>query len=408
MKKQSSKKSGFYLGSVDFAGFGGYREKMLSELLENQISVQNVEFDDISIKGEVSPFDYFKTAKIARKNGVRIRSGKRRGAYFTIMHYSRRGGLYVGFLVFVLMLSLWSARVQDISVTGDVSEVRIYELLEQCGIRIGEPVSGLHLSEAEHRLMLNIENCAWADVSCEGFRVNVNVQKGTEAPEIESTSPRNLIASRPAKIVSQTVRHGESAIANESGVNTGDILVSGLVSDGGERLFAVRADAEIIGEWEETLEFFVPYEEEISVANGEEKIFKYLVFGDDIYPLFLGKPTAENSLYSEETSIVKIFGETAPFKIKTATYTAYTTQKITRSPETAVSELQKQQNNYEENFFSDYKIVKCEEKYFPQDDGVWLILEYTLQGDIAVPSEFEFDSEKINPYSQTQTSQPES
>lgn len=407
MKKQGSKKNGFYLGSVEFTGFGGYREKMLSELLEQCIPVRNVEFDDISITGEVSPFDYFKTAVIARKNGVRIRSGKRHGAYFTIMRYSRRGGLYVGFLVFALMLSLWRTRVQDITISGDVSRSQVYAILEQCGIQRGEPVSKLHLSEAEHRLMLNIENCAWADVSCEGFRVNVNIKKGTEAPEIESTAPRNLIASRPAKIVSQTIRHGESAIANGSGVNTGDILVSGLVSDS-ERLFAVRADAEIIGEWEETLEFFVPYEEEISVANGEEKTFKYLVFGDDVYPLFIGKAAAENSLYSEETRLVKLFGETAPFKIRTATYTAYTTQKITRSPENAVSELQKQQNNYEENFFCDYKIVNCEEKYFPQDDGIWLILEYTLQGDIAKPSEFEFDSEKINPYSQTQTSQPES
>lgn len=406
MNKQIRQKTGLYLGSVEFSGLGGYREKMLSELLEQQIPISNVEFTDISIKGEISPFDYYRTAKIAQKNGVRIRSGKRRGAYFTIMRYSRRGGLYVGFLVFVLMLSLWRTRVQDISISGDVSKSQIYEILEECNIRIGEPVTGLHLSEAEHRLMLNIDNCAWVDVSCEGFRVNVSVQKGTETPEIEGTAPRNLVAARAAKIISQTVRHGDSVVSNGSGVNTGEILVSGIIPDGGERLLTVRADGEIIGEWEETIEFFVPYEEEISVANGEEKTFKYLVFGDDVYPMFIGKATAENSLCSEETHIVKLFGETAPFKIKTATYTAYTKQTITRSPENAVSELRKQQNNYEENFFSDYKIVRCEEKYYPQDDGVWLILEYTLQGDIASPVDIEFDSSEIS-YGNEQN-QPES
>lgn len=398
------KSNGLLMGSVAFTGLGGYREKMLSQLLEQQIPVRNVEFTDIEIKGEVSPFDYYRTARIARHNGVRIRSGTREGLYFTIMRYSRRVGLYVGFLIFALTLSLWRTRVQDIFITGDVSKAQVYEILELCDIRTGEPIKGLRLSEAEHRLMLGIENCSWVDVSREGYRVNVTVQKGVEKPEIEGTAPRNLVASRPARIVSQIVRHGESIVANGSGVNTGDILVSGLVPDGGEHLLTVRAEAEIIGEWEETVEFFVPYTEEISVANGEQKQFKYLVFEDDVYPLFFGKAFAENSLYSEETRVVRLFGASTPLKIKTATYTAYTTQKITRSPENAVSELRKYQNNYEENFFSDYKIIHCEERYYPQDDGVYLILDYTIQGDITKPVEFETD---YSDNSSTEQSQPD-
>lgn len=400
-------KNDLLMGTVSFTGLGGYREKMLSQLLEQHIPIRNAQFTDTEIKGEVSPFDYFRTAKIARQNGVRIRSGCRQGLYFTIMHYSRRWGLYVGFLVFVLTLSLWRTRVQDISVSGDVSKAQVYEILEQCDIRTGEPIKGLRLSEAEHRLMLSVENCAWVDVSCEGYRVNVTVHKGVEKPEVEGTSPRNLIATRPARIVSQIVRHGESVVANGSSVNTGDMLVSGLMPDGGEHLLTVRADAEIIGEWQETVEFFVPYTEEKSVANGEEKQFRYLVFEDDVYPLFFGKAFAENSLYSEETRVVRVFGTETPFKIRTATYTAYTSQIITRSPENAVSELQKYQNNYEENFFSDYEIIHCEERYYPQDDGIYLILDYTIQGDITSPVEFETDYSSGSPYPPTEETQPD-
>lgn len=399
MKKSAIKqetRGGFYLGTVHFSGFGGYREKMLSDILAQEIPVRNVEFSDVEITGEVSPLDYYRTARIARKNGVKIRSGQRRGLYFTLMRYSRRGGLYVGFLVFVLVISLWKTHVQDISITGDVPKSQVLDILDEYNIRMGSPTAGLRLSEAEHRLMLDIENCAWVDVSCEGYRVNVNIQKGTEMPEIYGTAPRNLVAVRAAKIVSQKVRNGESVVNNGSGVDVGDMLVSGIMPDGGEHFLTVRAEAEIIGEWEESAEFFVPYEEDVNLANGDKHEFRYLVFGDDVYPLFLGKSTVENALYSEETRIIRLFGEDTPLKLRTGTYTEYTKQHITRSPETAVSELKKQQQTYQENFFSEYDIIKCEEKFFPQEDGVYLILDYTLQGDITKPMEIEYDIEFVD------------
>lgn len=387
-----SKKTGLLFGYVEFSGVGGYREKMLSELLESGIPVRNVRLSEVGITGMVSPFDYYKTARAARKNGVKISAAKRRGLYFTLSKYRTRAGLYVGSLAFVMILSMWQTCVRDISITGDVSKTQIMEILESCDIREGVPTAGLQTSMAEHKIMLEVENCAWVDVSYEGFRVNVHVEKGTEPPEVEGSDPRNILADRPAMIVSQTVRAGASVVETGSGVDTGDMLVSGIFPDGGGNILTVRADAEIIGEWEESAEFFVPYNETIQAADGEQKTFKYLVYRDDVYPLFVGKAFAENSVYSEETSPLKIFGADTPFYIKTGTYTAYTEKQITRSPETAVSELTKRREAYEENFFDKYEIISCEEKFFPEDNGVTLIVDYVLRGDIARPVNIEFDN----------------
>lgn len=387
-----SKKTGLLFGYVEFSGVGGYREKMLSELLESGIPVRNVRLSEVGITGMVSPFDYYKTARAARKNGVKISAAKRRGLYFTLSKYRTRAGLYVGSLAFVMILSMWQTCVRDISITGDVSKTQIMEILESCDIREGVPTAGLQTSMAEHKIMLEVENCAWVDVSYEGFRVNVHVEKGTEPPEVEGSDPRNILADRPAMIVSQTVRAGASVVETGSGVDTGDMLVSGIFPDGGGNILTVRADAEIIGEWEESAEFFVPYNETIQVADGEQKTFKYLVYRDDMYPLFVGKAFAENSVYSEETSPLKLFGADTPFYIKTGTYTAYTEKQITRSPETAVSELTKRREAYEENFFDKYEIISCEEKFFPEDNGVTLIVDYVLRGDIARPVNIEFDN----------------
>lgn len=380
---------GLRWGRVEFKGIGGYPEEMLTEILESGVAVRNIRFGNGEISGAVSPSDYYRLSETARKNGVRLRAGKRRGLYFVLARYQTRVGLLAGFLGFLLFIALWQTSVQSISIEGDVPKTQIMQILEECNIKLGASVDSLEMSKAEHRIMAEVEDCAWTDVSCEGFRVNVKVQTGVPKPDMEDDAPRNIVAARPATIVRQVPRTGASAVTNGSGVNMGDLLVSGTVFDGRDHILFVRADAEVIGEWTETKEFFVPYSETVSVADGEQKKYKYLICNDDVYPLFRGKAGMENALYSEETSVVKFFGENTVFKIKTGIYTAYTEHDITRSPDDVLSELQKRREDYEENFYGEYDIVNAEERFYPQDDGIRLVVDYTIQGDIAKPAPIE-------------------
>lgn len=404
--KKGKKRS--VLGEVSFSGLGGFQEKMLSELLGGDIRVSDVRFSDGKIYGSVSPQDYYRTAETARKYGVKLRAEKRRGVYFALLKYRTRTGLYVGFLMFVFILSVQQTRVRDITITGDVRRSQVLEILGEYGITVGAPMSSLNTSAAEQRLMLDIENCSWADVSKEGFRVSVKIEKGVEPPEMEDGLPRNIVASRPAQIVRQTVRKGASVVGNGSGVNTGDMLVSGTVPDGRDKVLLVRSDAEIIGEWHETREFFVPFNETVNIADGERKTFKWLIIGDDEYPLFFGNAAAENSLYIEEKSRVRLFGQNTPMLIKTGTFTAYTQKDITRSPETAVTELRKQKSDFERNFYAEYEIADVAERFYPAEDGIRLVLEYTLRGDIARPVVIEYDNTGLPPSTDTGENQPES
>lgn len=391
---KNNRKSGLFFGSAEFYGVGGFPEKMISELLEKGIAIRNVRLLGGEAFGECSPFDYYKVAKTARRNGVRLRAKKRRGLYFELTKYKTRGGLYVGLLAFVLLLSIGKTHVQDIVLAGDAPREQTLRILEECGIKEGAALSELNFSKAEQRLMLEIQNCAWVDVSREGFRVKAQVQRSTEKPEIEGKDPRNITASRPARIVSMTVRKGKAAVTVGSGVNMGDLLVSGTVFDNRNKIMFVHSDAEIIGEFTETQEFFVPYSETLNVPEGVERRFDSIIAGDDEYPLYLGEPFAENSLYSEETRLV--FGEGSPIKIKSRIFTEYVQKQITRSPEDVVKTLRKQKSTFEENFYSDFKVISVEEKFFPEKGGIRLIVDYILQGDIARSVDIEVEESKVD------------
>ncbi len=371
------------LGWVEFSGIGGFQENFVSELLKKEIRLRRLHIENGIIHGIISPLDYREAAAASRKHGVRIRAGKRQGLYFSALKYSKRIGLYAGFMAFVLIISVAKATVADIHISGNAPEAQIIRILEECGITRGVPTHGLDFSLAERRIMLEVDNIAWVDVSNSGNRVSVEVQEAVPVPEmLNDTAPCNIVASRDAVIISATVRKGTLISDVGSGVQRGGLIVSGTIADGGGKLLYRHASADIIGEFTETREFFVPYSETLKLPNGEQTEFKYLVFEDDIYPLFWGEAYAEDSLYSEYTTIPKLLQGT-PLSIKTGVFTKYNSVDITRSDDDCLNELKKQKSTFEENFFSEYEIVSAIEKCFPQEDGIRLEVDYTLRGSVA-------------------------
>ena len=171
------KQRGLRFGSVEFSGYGAFPERFATELISRGVELRRVRFGDGTISGSVSPADYWETARTARRCGLRIRAGKRRGLYFTALRYSRRAGLYVGFLAFVMLTALSGSRIQDIEIvsSGTVTAAQrsqIMSILGECGLTKGSSARRLENSTtaAERRILLEIPEAAWVDVTCVGFR----------------------------------------------------------------------------------------------------------------------------------------------------------------------------------------------------------------------------------------------
>lgn len=385
---------GIYLGTVEFSGIGGYQESFVSELLERGIKLRRVKIAEGRVSGTVSPLNYGLAARTAKKYGVRLKAGERRGLYFTALRYSRRAGLYAGFILFCLILSIGQATVADIRIDGNAPEAQVIRILEECGITRGVSSHGLNLSQAERRLLLELENASWVDVSCVGCRVTVTVREGTPMPEmLDVNTPCNIISNRDAMVVETTVRKGLLVTQIGSGVQRGGLLVSGTVADGGQHLLYQHASAEIIGEFTETREFFVPYNEMLRLADGEKTEFKYLVFGEDVYPLFIGGAYVENALYTEQTEIIDFLGADSPFRIKTGTFTEYKEVDVTRTDDDCINELKRLKSDFEENFYSEFEIISAVERCLPEEGGIRLAVDYTLRGNIAEEVPIEVDTE---------------
>lgn len=385
----SDRKTRLWSGSVEFSGFGGYPEKMATELINAGVKLRQLQFGDGTVRGKVSPGEYWTTAVTAHKYGVRIRSGKRRGLYFTALRYSRRVGLYIGALAFILLTALNESHIQDIEIvsSGTVTAAQrsqIMTILDECGIKKGVSTRNLDTTEAERRIMLEMPDAAWVDITAVGFRAEAAVEMGTPQPEmLNSDTPCNIISTRAATIVDHTVRAGTLVAETGSGIPEGGLLVSGIVTDSAGNVTYKHASAEIIGEYTETEEFFVPYRETLTVADGEKTEYTWLEFQDDVYPLFFGEANVPDAVYSEETQAVLLFGHKTPLTIRRGTFTALRETEIVRTADDCLSELARQQAAFEENFLGGQEICSCEKTAVPEDNGIRLTAVYTLRGNIA-------------------------
>lgn len=375
---------GLYLGTVEIKGIGGFQERFLSEMLDKGVKLRRVRCADGILTAVISPLSYRLAAVTAKKYGIRLRAGKRSGLYFAAQRYSRRAGLYAGFIVFCLMLSVGQATVADIRIEGDAPTAQVVRILEECGIKRGVSSHGLDLSQAERRLLLELEDAAWVDVSVVGCRVTATVHNGTAMPEmLDDDTPCNIISTRDAAVVETVVRKGKLVTQIGSGVQKGGLLVSGAVADGGDHVLYQHASAEIIGEFSETREFFVPYKEVIRKADGEKTEFRYLVFMEDVYPLFWGEAFVEDALYTERTEIIGPLGAGSPFRIKVGTYTRYSEREITRCDDDCIAEFRRLRSDFEENFYSEYDVISVVERLIPDEKGLRVAVDYTLRGNIA-------------------------
>ena len=294
-----------------------------------------------------------------------------------------------------MILALNSSRIQDIELRSS-SELtasqrsQILTILNECGIQKGKSTR-TDTRAAESRIMLEMPEASWVDVSAVGFRIVADVETVTPKPEmLDSDVPCNIVASRGAEVISHTVREGTLATETGSGIPQGGLLVSGVVTDGAGNISYHHASADIIGEFTDTQEFFVPYRETVQRADGEVTEFTWLEFEDDIIPLFLGSAEVPDAVYTEQTEPVTIFGHRTPLSVRHGKFTALRSVDIVRSADDCISELNRRQSDFEENFYTDLEIVSCEKTALPEESGIRLTAVYTLRGNIAQEQEIFF------------------
>lgn len=391
----------FTMGYVEFTGLGGFQEKFISEIIKENIPIWSISQTKAEITAAIHPKYYLKVARISRKFGIKTRIKSRHGLSFKIYPYRKRWGLVLGGLCCTGVIAVLSSFVWDISVSGNdkLSTPQIRRILSDVGISTGVQRLSFDSNACEIKAKLLLDNLAWISIEREGSRVYVKVSERVVAdePDVPITTPCNIVADFDGQLIKAEVFKGTLAANKGDGIRKGQLLVSGAVADGGGNMLYLHADGNFIAQCKEEHEFYIPFSSTEKIADGAVYTKNYALIFGYVIPLFWSDEEIDfnNISYHEETQNTTILGITTPFKIRTGYYTDYSEKKVTRTNNDIINLLNKQEEDYAENFLSDTIIVNVEKKFHPEEDGIRLKVIYTIQKEIGIKKEISVFYEKI-------------
>ncbi|MBE6678493.1 MAG: hypothetical protein E7597_06845 [Ruminococcaceae bacterium] len=259
--------------------------------------------------------------------GVDAEPVYRGGLPFRCMGYMKRGGLWLGLALAMLIVFgstriLWDVRPEC---NGDYDSAAVISDLKELGVYTGASLYDINVYEAEQRFL--IKNSLYSDISInvQGTVANVKLRLRTDAEhKNEDKTPCDIVAKEAGIIHKITATKGEPAVEKGNTVAEGDVLINGQVigKHGGEYLYRASGSAMATVYREYTV--IIPLKTTEKQYTGEtETKTMYTVLGRDI-PLYKSDCTSFNYADSDvSTKTVKLAAVVFPAVKQTLTYREY-------------------------------------------------------------------------------------
>lgn len=368
----------------------GFEENKLIEDIRNSCKVISLNKENDSLYIEISFFNVKKLISLCQKHDFVIETIREKGIAFTAVKYIKRYGIYLGVLLSIVLMFYFSNIAMRIEINGINDEAIIHEIteiLESQGISSGAYIPSINFIEANMKLTTLCDEIAWSSIAHTGSVINVNVKEITPKEDIESRRiPSNIIAKRDGIIVKAEVLSGVLDVLVGDAVAKGDLLVSGIIERRNGVTYYYHSFGTILAQYDESIEINRSYETTEKHLGDTHYVTSLQMFDADFH-LPRVKTKIGNFDIESDTSYIYFFGIKLPVGITTKKYTEVTYEHEVLSTEEAFYEAYRLLDNYEKNILTDEEIVSRSVKEVMKENGVALVVDYKLIGEIGAQQE---------------------
>ena len=369
---------------------GGYPERLLNAVAEEEIAVWGVRFRDERMLFSCFARDYRLLRHRARRACVRMRVRQKHGLPFWLHRYRHRKGMLVGLAVYVLILALLAPRIWVVEVVGNSTTPtdEILAVAQDVGVMLGARMDGLQIKQLEIMGLNRLSTLAWISVNPSGCVARVEVTERKPTPQVlDLSQPSDMVAVRDGRVVSVTVVSGQKCVKVGEAVSAGTVLISGRVqSELGEQLY--RAYGEVWAQTERRITVSVPLTYYPAVPDGYVAVCPTLSFlGVDI-PLYAAPPTGEEYQQTERAHFLQANGLTLPLGITNRYYIRTDRPATARTQNEAASLAEKRLAVQEKALFGDGEFEELSRTQMVVDGVYTLSVTYQCLENIAVEEPF--------------------
>lgn len=222
-------------GYVIFTAVGKFPERLINLAMMSDITVINPVGEKGKFTAQVSISDYKRLYNIRKRTMTRLKVNRKSGLPFLIYKNKKRKGLFIGSIIFAIIINVLSMFIWTIDIKGNDS-VSTYEMqccLKDNGVYIGALKNKINVSSAERGFALELGKVGWMSVNIVGSTASVELSESYDIPEIvDTTQPCNLKATKTGQVLKMDIREGKNNVTIGDGVAKGQLLVSGIVEIG--------------------------------------------------------------------------------------------------------------------------------------------------------------------------------
>ena len=297
---------------------------------------------DKEISFECSLFAAQKLSARCAEAGIGLISLTEHGIPRIFMKYRHRYGIFAGILVSLLIFFMSGRIIWDVRVEGDLerlTESKVIEELNTCGLKIGMPKKKLNTGEVETRVIVYSDDISWISINIFGTVAHVEIREAEPLPEEEEFfDAANLVATRDGWIEGFEEVKGNIQVKPGDFVREGDLLVSGIYDSKSLGFIYKCSSGKVFARVKTEYEVSVPLKYEKKIYTGEEFVEKYLVFFDKEIKIFtnFGKKSTKCDII-DTVSYADLVGKgELPVGIRTVRYAEYGYVSTERSAEETV------------------------------------------------------------------------
>ncbi len=313
------------LGYVKFSFSSGFADGFVDDCYQSRINVHNLKNEKGTIYGECLARDYEKLHIPARKNGGRIRVLKKRGPVFSFLKIRNRWGLFVGAVLFVLIVSFLSGFIWNVEIIGNerISDEVIISFLEENNLKRGAYWRSIDKDKIENLMMASFDDCAWVHINELNSTARIEINETVKKPKITPKTVSNLKAKKDGLIVKASVTSGWRVAKAGDSVTKGDLLISGVYESEKKKgnQFA-HASGEYVARVKEKLSLRVARQQSYKYYKEEKTIKKLSFFGLDV-PLGIHSKSKRNCEITTDNNYLKLNSNELPIGIVTVKERVY-------------------------------------------------------------------------------------
>jgi len=259
-------------GHVRVTVRGRIPEAFINRCVKESIAIWDIErVGDREIVCSLMLKDIRRIKPILKATDCRIHFEGRSGLPFLIRRLLSRTGILIGILFAFALIFILSNMVWRIDVSGadPVVEKQIRSALKKMNVHVGSLTFFLpSLETIEDELLGQIKKATWIGVSKDGTTYHVDIVQKELPPREKETGPRDLIATKEAKIRRIFVEKGVAVVEPDQVVEPGQLLVSGSIGNEDNPKF-VAAKGKVMGETWYRSDVSVPLKTAYTTMTGD-------------------------------------------------------------------------------------------------------------------------------------------